>query len=99
MPIYEYHCKDCGHEFEELQKISDPAVEVCPECGKNTAEKLVSAAGFKLKGTGWYETDFKDNTAKKSTDDKTKKAEPNKTDSGQGNAKNDTSKRSTTESS
>ena len=60
MPIYEYRCASCGYENEYLQKVSDPLRTECPECGKSTFEKLVSAAGFQLKGNGWYVTDFRD---------------------------------------
>ncbi|MEE4303668.1 MAG: zinc ribbon domain-containing protein [Wenzhouxiangella sp.] len=59
MPIYEYRCQSCGHELEKLQKISDQPLVDCPECGKPALTKLISAAGFRLKGGGWYETDFK----------------------------------------
>jgi len=59
MPIYEYRCSSCGHEKEVLQKLSDPPLTECPACGKSTLRKLVSAAGFHLKGSGWYATDFK----------------------------------------
>jgi len=59
MPIYEYQCKSCGHEFEAIQKISDDPLKECPACGDLELNKLVSAAGFRLKGGGWYETDFK----------------------------------------
>lgn len=59
MPIYEYRCEACGHEFEKLQKISDPAITECPVCHKDQVKKLISAAAFRLKGGGWYETDFK----------------------------------------
>ena len=59
MPIYEYQCGSCDHRMEALQKISDDALTTCPECGKETLNKLISAAGFRLKGDGWYETDFK----------------------------------------
>jgi putative FmdB family regulatory protein len=59
MPIYEYRCAECGHELEKLQKISDAPLVDCPACGKPGLRKLVSAAGFRLKGGGWYETDFK----------------------------------------
>ena len=59
MPIYEYQCTECGHELEKLQKLSDPPLTDCPACGKATLQKRVSAAGFRLKGGGWYETDFK----------------------------------------
>lgn len=64
MPIYEYRCKSCGHEKEVLQRMSDKPLTKCPECGKRTFHKLVSAAGFQLKGTGWYATDFKNSGAK-----------------------------------
>jgi putative FmdB family regulatory protein len=59
MPIYEYHCATCGFQKEYLQKISDPLLKVCPECGKPTFNKMLTAAAFRLKGTGWYATDFK----------------------------------------
>jgi putative FmdB family regulatory protein len=59
MPIYEYRCAECGYEMDKLQKISDPPLTDCPACGKPGLQKLVSAAGFRLKGGGWYETDFK----------------------------------------
>lgn len=59
MPFYEYQCRACGHEFEALQKVSDPVLKKCPSCGKNQLTKLVSAPVFRLKGGGWYETDFK----------------------------------------
>ena len=59
MPIYEYRCERCGHELEKIQKISDPALTDCPACGQPTLKKQISAAGFRLKGSGWYETDFK----------------------------------------
>ena len=65
MPIYEYRCGACGHEKEVLQRMSDKPLTKCPECGKRTFHKLVSAAGFQLKGTGWYATDFKNSGAKK----------------------------------
>ena len=59
MPIYEYQCEKCDHKLEKLQKISDDLLKDCPECGKPALKKLVSAAAFRLKGSGWYETDFK----------------------------------------
>jgi putative FmdB family regulatory protein len=59
MPIYEYRCTSCSAEMEKLRKISDPPLVQCPECGKDTLVKLVSASSFRLKGSGWYETDFK----------------------------------------
>lgn len=60
MPIYEYRCGECGLQKEFLQKISDAPLTDCPACGKPALRKLVSAAGFQLKGTGWYVTDFRD---------------------------------------
>jgi putative FmdB family regulatory protein len=59
MPFYEYQCSSCGHRHEELQKISDGRLRKCPDCGRNTLKRLVSAPAFRLKGGGWYETDFK----------------------------------------
>ncbi len=59
MPIYEYRCGDCGHIFDALQKMSDDPLKQCPECNENALKKLMSAPKFRLKGSGWYETDFK----------------------------------------
>jgi len=59
MPFYEYHCANCGHHHEELQKVTDKPLRKCPACGKNKLSRLVSAPVFRLKGGGWYETDFK----------------------------------------
>lgn len=59
MPIYEYRCDACGHELEAMQKMADAALTDCPACNKSALKKLISAAGFRLKGGGWYETDFK----------------------------------------
>jgi putative FmdB family regulatory protein len=59
MPIYGYQCQACGHDFELMQKMSDPDPSVCPVCGKPDVRKQLSAAGFQLKGSGWYATDFK----------------------------------------
>lgn len=64
MPIYEFCCDDCGHEFESLQRLSDPLPDACPSCGKPNVQKKISAAGFRLKGGGWYETDFKSGAKK-----------------------------------
>lgn len=63
MPIYEYRCDSCGHQKEHLRKISDPLLTTCPACGKESYNKLLSAAGFQLKGSGWYATDFKGGTS------------------------------------
>ena len=59
MPIYEYRCSACGHELEALQKITDAPLVACPSCHADKLTKLVSAAGFQLKGSGWYATDFR----------------------------------------
>lgn len=59
MPFYEYECPNCGYRDEVLQKISDKPLKKCPSCGKNGLRKLISAPVFRLKGSGWYETDFK----------------------------------------
>jgi len=93
MPIYEYACKSCGFEKDVLQKLSDEPLQICPECQEATFTKRISAAAFRLKGSGWYETDFK--TGKKKNlhgdsggsgsnggkKDGTQKASVNKTDS------------------
>jgi putative FmdB family regulatory protein len=59
MPFYEYQCKSCGHALEAMQKVNDSPLRKCPECGKSTLQRLMSAPVFRLKGGGWYETDFK----------------------------------------
>lgn len=68
MPIYEYSCKACGHQMEAIQKMSDAALVDCPACGKSELQKLISASGFRLKGGGWYETDFKTGSKKNVSD-------------------------------
>jgi len=97
MPIYEYRCGACGHEFEVLQKMSDQPITDCPSCGKAALSKLVSAAGFQLKGSGWYVTDFRDNkknkTDSKSTKEGSSESAPTSSDSGgSGSNKDATSK-------
>lgn len=64
MPIYEYHCNVCNHELEVIQKMSEPPLQTCPHCGNLALQKRISAAGFRLKGGGWYETDFKNKNKK-----------------------------------
>ena len=86
MPIYEYECTACRHQLEAFQKMSEAPLKECPECHKETLQKLVSAAGFQLKGTGWYATDFrnkgKPETTKKETDSSDKgTSDSNKSDS------------------
>ncbi|HZS66172.1 MAG TPA: zinc ribbon domain-containing protein [Burkholderiales bacterium] len=92
MPIYEYRCNACGHQEEHLQKVSEAPLSVCPACGKPEYRKQLSAAGFQLKGTGWYATDFKGGS-KKPADKKTETKSDIKTDT-----KSDTKSDSKTES-
>ena len=101
MPIYEYECQECGYHHEALQKVSDEVLKTCPSCSADALKKLISAAGFRLSGSGWYETDFKSGNQKnlakkdgeKSKESKGAKKEK-KTDSSAGNGKS--SKSSTT---
>jgi putative FmdB family regulatory protein len=78
VPIYEYQCEKCGHEMDALQKMSENSLVTCPECNEDGLKRLVSAAGFRLKGSGWYETDFKHGQNKK---DKTKDAKSSSSNS------------------
>ena len=71
MPIYAYKCESCGHRQDVLQKMSDPLLTVCPACGAAAYVKQVTAAGFQLKGSGWYVTDFRDGGSSKGSADKT----------------------------
>lgn len=68
MPIYEYHCSECGFQKDVLQKVSDSPLKTCPSCGKTAFHKALTAAGFQLKGSGWYETDFKSQSPKPKSD-------------------------------
>lgn len=82
MPIYEYQCESCDHKMEKMQKMSDAALTDCPECGEPKLRKLISAAGFRLSGGGWYETDFKSGNKRNLTDkpsDSSKKSESKST--------------------
>ena len=91
MPIYEYRCQDCNHEFEKMQKFSDPPVAACPTCA-GSVQKLISRSAFHLKGSGWYVTDYARNGGQKS--DSTEKSTSEKTTS-----ENSTSEKSTSEKS
>jgi putative FmdB family regulatory protein len=82
MPIYEYKCSACRHELESLQKFADAPLVTCPACGKDALIKLVSAAGFQLKGSGWYQTDFRSSGAKPAAKTDAGKAEAGTTDAG-----------------
>jgi len=89
MPFYEYQCKSCGHELEAMQKVSDPPMKKCPHCGKSQLQRLMSAPVFRLKGGGWYETDFKgDQDNKRNLADKPE-AESTKDESAKADAKVD----------
>jgi putative FmdB family regulatory protein len=76
MPIYEYQCQSCGHQLEVLQKMNSDPLRECPKCGTLSLEKQISQSGFALKGSGWYETDFK-SKPKKEAESAPKKAESN----------------------
>lgn len=80
MPIYEYACKSCGFEKDILQKLSDEPLVQCPDCNEDSFTKKISAAGFRLKGAGWYETDFKTGK-KKNLANSSDTSGPSKTDS------------------
>jgi len=86
MPFYEYQCRACGKLTEVLQKVSDPPLKKCPECGKSQLQKLVSAPVFRLKGGGWYETDFKSDAEKKRNLVGEKDEAPAKAEEGKGEA-------------
>ena len=85
MPIYDYKCSSCGYQIEIIQKISDKPMIVCPQCDKKTLKKLISAPSFRLKGSGWYETDFKTgkkkNILSKESSNNDKSKETSKTNS------------------
>ena len=78
MPIYEYKCLKCSHQFELIQKFSDNPIEICPKCSKKSVQKLVSAPSFRLKGGGWYETDFKTGDKKNIVDTDSKEGKSEK---------------------
>jgi putative FmdB family regulatory protein len=89
MPIYEYRCDSCGHEFETIQKVSEDPLQTCPECAENGLVKKVSAAGFRLKGGGWYETDFKSGNKRNVSGDKPESTDKKSDSSGAGGASSD----------
>ena len=84
MPIYEYQCNACGHKMEAFQKISEAPLLTCPECQKDKLDKLISASGFHLKGSGWYKTDYSPTKTKKdkSSSTNTEAATPAPKDTG-----------------
>jgi putative FmdB family regulatory protein len=93
MPIYEYVCKECGYELEALQKISDAPLLACPACEKDALKKKISAPGFRLSGSGWYETDFKSknqkNLSKGDSADSSSSSKSDKSDKSDKSAKSD----------
>lgn len=82
MPIYEYVCRDCGHELERLQRLADDPLTECPDCGEAALKRKISAAGFRLAGGGWYETDFKSEGQRNLSGDKNEGAKSSETDGG-----------------
>jgi putative FmdB family regulatory protein len=87
MPIYEYACESCGHVFDVLQKMDADLLQDCPECGKPELKKLLSAPNFRLKGGGWYETDFKKDNQRNLHDDSKPAAKKDKKPDDAGKAK------------
>ena len=102
MPIYEYRCQDCHHEFEKMQKFSDPPVAACPTCA-GSVQKLISRSAFHLKGSGWYVTDYARNGGQKSESTEKSTSESEKTTSEKSTSEksdgNSTPAKSSTESS
>ncbi len=90
MPIYEYQCRACGHRFDALQKVSDAPLRDCPVCAKQELKKLVSAPSFRLRGSGWYETDFKKDNQRNLLKSDTEPAKSDKTEAK--SSKDDSSK-------
>lgn len=97
MPIYEYRCNACDHELEKLQKMADAPLTDCPACGQSELKRLISAAGFRLKGSGWYETDFKkDRKRNLAGDSESKKSESSSDAMSTDSGKSDGAKKSDT---
>ena len=94
MPIYEYRCDGCSHELEAMQKFSDATLTDCPSCGKPLLRKLISAAGFQLKGSGWYATDFKGGSKKP---EKPSQEKPSEEKSSSSSSSSDTASSSSSE--
>jgi putative FmdB family regulatory protein len=80
MPLYEYRCESCQHQFEVIRKFSDPPIDTCPSCGATSVVKLFSSPAFQFKGSGWYITDYARKDAKPSTDSKTDDKSDDKSD-------------------
>jgi putative FmdB family regulatory protein len=92
MPIYQYRCESCGEELEKMQKLADAPLTDCPACGRPSLKKVISAVGFRLKGGGWYETDFKTGDKKKNLHESGDKPGGAAKDSKPGSATSETSK-------
>lgn len=99
MPIYAYRCSACGHEQDVLQKMSDAPLSVCPSCGQSTYAKQVTAAGFQLKGSGWYVTDFRNGSGKSGSGSSAKPASEGSSESATTTSGTDASTTSATASS
>ena len=90
MPIYEYRCLDCDHEFERMQKFSDPPLKTCPSC-EGTVQKLISRSTFHLKGDGWYVTDYARKSGNNGKSETTSPSETSSTSSASDSSKSDSS--------
>lgn len=100
MPIYEYRCNACEHKLEKLQKMADAPLTECPACGQQELKRLVSAAGFRLKGSGWYETDFKkDGKRNLAGDSEAKKSDSSSDSKSSDSGKSESGKKSDTDTS
>ncbi len=97
MPIYEYRCAACGHQDDHLQKLSEAPLTKCPACGKKKYQKQLTAAGFQLKGSGWYATDFKSTAKKESKTEATSEAKSEGKSEGKAEAKAESKTESKTE--
>lgn len=92
MPIYQYRCESCGEELEKMQKLAEAALTDCPACGRPTLKRVISAVGFRLKGGGWYETDFKTGDKKKNLHETGDKSGAASSDAKPGADKSETAK-------
>jgi putative FmdB family regulatory protein len=99
MPLYEYRCESCQHQFEVIRKFSDPPIDTCPSCGATSVVKLFSSPAFQFKGSGWYITDYARKDAKPSTDSKTDDKSDTKSDGKAESAGTSTAKDTTPSSS
>lgn len=91
MPIYEYQCAGCGHRLEAIQRFSDAPLKQCPDCGRAKLKKLISAAGFRLGGKGWYETDFKKDKQRNLSQRESAEEKKSEKSNGSGDAKKSSS--------